>query len=175
MLKLLRDNRASYSSTAVIGIKIITIFVIIGVLLVDLFLFVLTRTVIKTQLDYANRAVYSELDMNRLARRELYIDPVQGEAKFYEVLRSNLDLNASLEQINYRYRLVDVRVVDFVIYNEEDLPAVTPGGQSIDFVSVYSRLEVDIQPLLFGFQPIITIRPYLITDLPDHLVKTFRP
>jgi len=66
MLKFLRDNRASYSSTAVIGIKIITLFVIFSILLVDLFLFVLTRNVIKTQMDYANRAVYAELDMNRL-------------------------------------------------------------------------------------------------------------
>jgi len=175
MLKFLRDNRASYSSTAVIGIKIITLFVIFSILLVDLFLFVLTRNVIKTQMDYANRAVYAELDMNRLARRELYIDPVQGQAKFYEYLRDNLDLNASLEQVNYRYRLLDVRVVDFRIYNESDLPATTPAGQTIDFVAVFSRLEVDIQPILFGFEPVITIRPYLITDLPDHLVKTFRP
>lgn len=175
MLKIFRDKKASYSSTAVIGLKVITIFVLISILLVDLLLFVMTRSVIKTQMDYANRAVYAELDMDRLARRELYIDEVQGEAKFYEYLRSNLDLNASLEQINVRYRLLDVRVVEFEIYNTADLPAVTPQGQAINHVAVYSRLEVDIQPLLFGITPVITISPYLVTDLPDHLVKTFRP
>lgn len=68
-----------------------------------------------------------------------------------------------------------VTVKNFEIYNKAELPAVTPNGKTVNMVSVYSEIEVEVLPFLNGMLGTVKINPHLTTDLPDYLVNSFHP
>lgn len=176
MLKKLKMNEKAGGAVALKGLTVILIMITVIALLLDCIYIGICYFYIKTQMDMANRAVYAEIDRTRLADRELYIDKSTGETKFYEYLKKNLKLNDSLEPIGLNMRIEGpIQVLDIIIYNESDLPAVTPVGTNIDMVSVHSRIEAQIRPIFIGIFTTVTIRPYIDTDLPDKLVKNFHP
>jgi len=131
---------------------------------------------IKTQMDMSNRAVYKLIDFDRLARREIYINETNGASVFADQLRENLKLDAGFTPTGEcPIRIIgQVEIESFEIYNQEELPAITPVGTSIDFVAVHSRLSVTYRPVFLTFLP-ITFHPYMDTDVPDSLLKTYHP
>lgn len=175
MLKKLRMDEKAGGAVALKILTVNLIIITVIALLLDSIYVGICYFYIKTQMDMANRAVYAEIDRIRLADRELYIDKTDGEAKFYEYLKKNLKLNENLEPIGLNMRIEGpIKVLDIIIYNESDLPAITPVGTNIDMVSVHSRIEVHVRPIFIGIFTNVTIRPYIDTDLPDKLVKNFQ-
>lgn len=170
----IRDERGS-STIAVKSIVLITFVVLIMYVVIDFYYLSNVYRYVKDQQDLANRAVYAEIDRTLLADRQLFVDDNRGRAKFEEYLHKNLELDAS-DRPGRDIRIVGaVQVKQFIIYNTEDLPAVTPNGKTVNFVSVYSEIEVEVKPFLYGKFGSIKLNPHLLTDLPDQLVKTFHP
>lgn len=172
--KIYKDERGS-ATIAIKSLVMITFFVLLMYVLIDFYYLSNIYRYVKGQQDLSNRAVYAQIDLTRLADRELYIDDNLGRAKFEEYLEKNLELDAS-NNPGRDIRIVgSVEVKEFIIYNTDDLPATTPNGKTVTFVSVYSEIEVEIRPFLYGKFGTIKLNPHLLTDLPDKLVKTFHP
>lgn len=172
--RFIKDQRGS-GTIAIKSLVLITFFIMMMYVIIDFYYLSNIYRYVKGQQDLANRAVYAQIDMTRLADRELYIDDTLGRAKFEEYLEKNLELDAS-NNPGRDIRIVGaVEVKEFIIYNTEDLPATTPNGKTVTFVSVYSEIEVEVRPFLYGKFGTIKLNPHLLTDLPDKLVKTFHP
>lgn len=171
---ILKDQRGSGSGITLKSLAVILIMLMLVAVIIDSLYVAVAYFYIKTQMDMSNRAVYAEVDILKLADRQFYIDENKGEKRFYSYLKKNLNLDNSLEPINPGFNIVGpIKIIDFEIYNEEDLPSVTPVGTYVDMISVHSRIEVKIRPIFYGFFDDVTIRPYIDTDLPDKLLKTF--
>lgn len=175
MKKIIEDERGGSGAVAIKGLVMISFFVLIMYVLIDFYYLSNIYKYVKAQQDLANRAVYASLDGDRLADRQFYIDENLGRIKFQEYLTRNLELDTSDIPGRDMRLLGNVIVKDFKIYNSSDLPAVTPNGKPVDFVSVYSEIEVEVRPFLWGKFGTIKLTPHLLTDLPDKLLKTFHP
>lgn len=173
--QFIKDQRGG-PAVSLKGLFTILIILMIAALLIDSIYVGLGYVYIKTQMDMANRAVYRDVDQIRLADRELYIDESNGEDTFYEFLINNLNLNSSLTPVSANSGIVGpIKIIGFEIYNIPELPAITPVGTPVNLVSVHSQIEATIRPIFFGWFTDIKIQPYMDTDLPDKLVKTFHP
>lgn len=131
---------------------------------------------IKTQMDMSNRSVYKLIDLTRLADREIYINETNGSLVFADQLRENLKLDAGYTPTeDCPIRITgQVEIESFEIYNQDELPAITPVGTPLDFVAVHSRIRVTYRPVFLTFLP-VTFHPYMDTDVPDALLRTFHP
>lgn len=172
--RLIYDQRAA--ATAIQALVTLLIFTLLFALIIDVGYVTYVYFDIKTQMDLANRAVYKNINADRLAEREFYIDESQGWQTFLEKLRTNMKLDDEMNpRADNEYRIVGtVNVISFEIYNQDELPAVTPAGTHVDEVSVHSRVEVRIRPLFIWFSE-ITVRPHIDTDIPDKLLLTYHP
>lgn len=175
MKQFLKDQRAG-ATVAIKGLFMSLVILMIIAVLIDSIYIGICYFYIKTQMDMSNRAVYAEIDSNKLADRELYIDEAAGQDKFYEYLKKNLTLDNNLAPTVHKFNIVGpVKIIGFEIYNLSELPATTPIGTRVDMVAVHSQLEIKIKPIFFGWLKDVTIKPYMDTDLPDKLVKTLHP
>lgn len=174
--RLLKDEKGSGgSSISIMSMVLLLFFVLIMYVLIDFYYMANVYAFVKNQQDLSNRAVYAELDQTHLADRELYIDELVGRQKFEEYLVKNLELNSSNIPARNMRLVGNVVVKEFEIYNTAELPAITPNGKVINTVSVYSEIEIEIQPFLFGRFGNLKFSPRLTTDVPDVLLKTFHP
>lgn len=168
MIKRLWNDERGAATISINALVVILLLTMFSVLVIDTFYLGVCYLYVKTEADMANRAVYADVDPVKLADREFYIDATVGEQKFYEYLKKNLKLDNDLKMTGTNLRIVGpIKVLDFKIYNSSDLPAVSPLGNSIEKVTVFSRLEIQVQPIFYGLFGNITIRPYIETNLPD--------
>lgn len=166
--KFIKDEKAGAISIAGLYLAIAAAMLIF--VFIDLYYLSNVYRYIKNQQDLANRAVYATLDLNQLAERKLYIDETAGKLKFEEYIRKNLQVKSNFYEIIEG----DIIIKEFEIYNESELPAVTPEGKSINNITVHSKIEVNVKPIMF--EPLtVRLSPYLTTDIPENLVKTFHP
>lgn len=163
---IFKDERGSGGSTVAIKSLVLVVFItLIMYVLIEFSYMANVYAFVKNQQDLSNRAVYAELDETYLADRKVYIDETRGRLKFQEYLNKNLEP-----------RIVGSIVVkEFEIYNSTELPAITPNGKIINTVSVYSEIEIEIEPFLEGRFGTIKFNPTLTTDVPDFLLKKFHP
>ncbi len=163
---------------ATVSLKMIvyTIFItMLMLVIIDFYAMTSVYSYIKNQQGLANRAVYAALDETYLARRELYIDESLGRSVFESYLNKNLDPAKTKTNIS-GLRLVDgVKVVHFEIYNTNELPAISPSGKAVTELSVYSEIEINIRPILIGKFTTVKFNPRMMTDIPDHLLRTYHP
>lgn len=143
--------------------------------LIDFYYMANVYSFVKNQQELANRAVYAELDQNQLADHNLYIDENLGRAKFEEYITKNLELDSNDIPARNMRLVGSVVVKEFEIYNTGEIPTTTPAGKVVDEVSVYSEIEIEVKPFLFGRFGTIKFNPKLTTDVPDILLRTFRP
>lgn len=177
MLKVIKtiykDERGSGGGTIAIKSIVLTVFfALIMYVIINFYFMANVYAIIKDQQDLANRAVYAELDETYLADRKLYIDETRGRQKFEEYLDKNLELDSHNIPARNMRLVGSVVVKKFEIYNTDELPAVTPNGKTVNTVSVYSEIEVEIQPFLVGRFGTIKFNPRITTDVPDILLRT---
>lgn len=147
---------------------VVMIIIFIGMaLVVDVCYVTYSYMYIKTQMDMSNRAVYKDLDLDKLAERKIYINETAGESTFYNNLKKNLNLDSSYTPTgDCQIRIVgEVKVKSFEIYNEDELPVTSATGTYLDKIAVSSQLEVKIRPIFVWFKD-VTIRPYIDTYIP---------
>lgn len=174
MKKIIKDERGS-GAIAIQSIVTIIFITLLSFVLMNFYYMSTVKAFVKNQQDLANRAVYAAIDETQLAYRIIYIDETKGREIFDYYLRKNLDLD-SLNIPGRDLGLVgSVVVKNFEIYNEAELPAITPSGRTVNFISVYSEIEIEMKPLLFGLFGSVKFNPELTTDIPDHMLKTFHP
>lgn len=169
------DERGGGATVAIKGLVLIVFISGMLLVLIDFYYLANVYRYVKDQQELANRAVYAAIDMNQLAERNIFIDEVDGREVFEDYLTKNLDLDA-VGVPNRHLKIVgSINVKNFEIYNTTELPNVTPNGVDVDKVSVYSEIEVEVEPLLVGKFGTITIRPHMTTYIPEFLIKTFHP
>lgn len=173
-LKTFLRNQKGY--TILQGLVVLMIVFIGFIFVVEVGSAVYSYNYIKTQMDMSNRAVYKLIDLNRLADREIYINEINGTTVFTEKLKENLRLNPDYTpKEDCPIRIIgQVEIESFKIYNQDDLPAITPVGTHLNYVAIHSRIKVRYSPIFFSFIP-VTFNPYMDTDAPDVLLKTFHP
>lgn len=124
------------------------------------------RQVIKQALDYSNMAVYREMDRNKLADGILYIDEVAGQDTFREFLARNLKLDGDLNPLPGSLAAGRVEILDFRVFNPEDLPGVDGMGHPVDEVTVFSAIRVPVRPVFSGLFATVPITVAITTDAP---------
>jgi len=146
---------------------IVTITMMLFALAFDTAFLYARRDTIKQALDYSNMAVYRNMDRDKLADGILYIDKSAAQGTFREFLAQNLQLDADLNPLTGSLATGPVQVVDFQVFNPEDLPNTDGLGNPVTEVSVYSQIRVPVQPVFSGFFTIVSVPVAITTDVPD--------
>jgi len=155
------------NASAILGLVIILTGTMIFALMFDIGYLIMRRDVAKNALDYSNMAVYREVNEDRLADGELYINKGPAEATFLIYLQHNLKLDSNLNPLSNSMASDQVEVVSFEVYNPDDLPATDSLGNTVDEVSVHSRLVVPLKPMFIGLFTTVNMPVAITTDIPE--------
>jgi len=163
-----QDNKGATS--AIIGVVTVMIAIMLFALAFDTAFLYVRRDVIKQALDYSNLAVYRELDRDRLADGELYLNEIAAQDTFREFLAQNLRLDGNLNPLPGSPAAEPVTVADFRIFNPEDLPNTDGLGNPVTEVSVYSQIWVPVRPVFAGLFTTVSVPVAITTDVPDGIL-----
>ncbi len=169
------------NGNAVIGLIIVLMISMIFFLLVEIGHLYISVQHIKNDLDFANMAVWKELNQDQLAYgiyqfHNEYETPQQGLNRARETFMQYLSRNAGLNPFSFKPipthpLLADdpVQIIDFRVYLKDDLPVLSPEGKTIDKISVYSRIRVKIKTLFSMFGEGVVTDVGIISNLEDDL------
>lgn len=160
-----QDNKGT--AAAIIGVVTVMLAMMLFALAFDTAFLYARRDAIKQALDYSNMAVYRNLDLDKLADGILYINKTAAEDTFQEFLAQNLRLDESLNPLPGSYAAGPVQVVDFRVFNPEDLPNTDGLGNPVTEVSVYSQVRVPVRPVFSGLFTTVSVPVAITTDVPD--------
>jgi len=161
----LKNNEGNGS--VLMGLAIIMTGVMAFALMFDIGYLIMRRDVAKNALDFSNMAVYREINEDRLADGELYINKGPAEDTFLNYLQHNFKLDSSLNPLPNSIACGQVEVVSFEVFNSDDLPATDTLGNTIDEVSVHSRLVVPLEPMFIGLFTTVNMPVAITTDIPE--------
>jgi len=156
-------------ASAVIGSIIIFIAMLLLALVFDTAFLYARRDAIKQALDYSNMAVYRNLNREKLADSILEIDKTAAQETFREFLAHNLRLDGNLNPLPGSLAAGVVDIVDFRVFNPEELPNTDGLGNPITEVSVYSQVMVPVKPLFSGLFTTVSVSVAITTDIPEGL------
>lgn len=169
-MRFLHDKRGT--ATSIMGAVAILTAISVFALVFDLGYLALKQKAIKRGLDYANLAVFREIDQDLLARGVIHINQLPAEDTFRTYLQQNLRLDTSLAPLPGSIAAGPVSIDEFQVFNTEDLPAVDGLGHPITEVSVYSAITVPVQPFFIGLFGPVTLRVAITTDVPSGLLQS---
>jgi len=162
-----RDRKGG--ATAVIGAIITLISMMLFALAFDTAFLYARRDAIKQALDYSNMAVYRNLNREKLVDGILEIDVISAQDTFREFLANNLRLDGNLNPLPGSLAAGPVQVVDFQVFNPEDLPNTDGLGNIVTEVSVYSQIRVPVKPIFSGLFSTVSVPVAITTDIPEGL------
>lgn len=162
-----RDRKGAAS--AVVGSIILLVAMTLLALAFDTAFLYARRDAIKQALDYSNMAVYRDLNREKLADGILAIDKTAAQDTFREFLAQNLRLESNLTPRPGSFAAGLVQVVDFRVFNPEDLPNTDGLGNPVNEVSVYSQIRVPVKPLFSGLLTTVSVPVAITTDIPEGL------
>lgn len=162
-----RDRKGG--ATAVIGAIITLISMMLFALAFDTAFLYARRDTTKQALDYSNMAVYRNLNREKLADGILEIDVISAQDTFREFLANNLRLDGNLNPLPGSLAAGPVQVVDFQVFNPEDLPNTDGLGNIVTEVSVYSQIRVPVKPIFSGLFGTVSVPVAITTDIPEGL------
>ncbi|KKM13048.1 hypothetical protein SY88_00320 [Clostridiales bacterium PH28_bin88] len=162
-----QDNKGT--AAAIIGVITVMLAMMLFALAFDTAFLYARRDAIKQALDYSNMAVYRNLDLDKLADGILYINKTAAEDTFQEFLAQNLRLDGSLNPLPGSLAAGPVQVVDFRVFNPEDLPNIDGLGNPVTEVSVYSQVRVPVRPVFSGLFTTVSVPVAITTDVPRGL------
>lgn len=162
-----RDRKGG--ATAVIGAIITLISMMLFALAFDTAFLYARRDAIKQALDYSNMAVYRNLNREKLVDGILEIDVTSAQDTFREFLANNLRLDGNLNPLPGSLAAGPVQVVDFQVFNPEDLPNTDGLGNIVTEVSVYSQIRVPVKPIFSGLFSTVSVPVAITTDIPEGL------
>lgn len=155
------------TASAIIGMLTVMIAMMLFALAFDTAFLYARRDAIKQALDYSNMAVYRNMDRGKLADGILYIDKTAAQETFRDFLAQNLRLDESLNPLPGSHAAGPVQVVDFRVFNPEDLPNIDGLGNRVTEVSVYSQIRVPVRPVFSGLFTMVSVPVAITTDVPD--------
>ncbi|TDA67827.1 MAG: hypothetical protein D9V47_09970 [Clostridia bacterium] len=162
-----RDRKGAAS--ALIGVVTVMMAMMLFALAFDAAFLYARRDAIKQALDYSNMAVYRELDRDRLADGDLYLNEITAQDTFREFLAQNLRLDGNLNPRPGSPAAGPVEVVDFRVFNPQDLPNTDGLGNPVTEVSVYSQIRVPVRPVFVGLFTTVSVPVAITTDVPEGL------
>lgn len=177
--KFCKDQHGN--GNAVIGLIIVLMTTMMFYLLVEIGHLYVSVQHLKNDLDFANMAVWKELNQEQLAYgiyqfHDQNETPQQGlnraRETFLQFLSGNTGLHPySLKPVSTHLFLTDdpVQIMDFRVYLHDDLPVISPEGNTIDKVSVYSRIRVKIKTLFFMFGDGVMTDVSIVSNIEDDL------
>lgn len=159
------------NASAILGLFIILISTMMFGLMFDVGYLIMRRDIAKNALDFSNMAVYREVDDNHLADGELYINEGSAENTFLNYLQYNLKLDSNLNPLPNSIASGRVEVVSFEVFNPDELPATDSLGNTVNEVSVHSRIVVPIKPMFAGLFTTINMPVAITTDIPEGVLE----
>jgi len=162
-----RDKKGAAS--AVIGSITIMVAMMLFALAFDTAFLYARRDAIKQALDYSNMAVYRNLKRNKLADGIIEINETAGQDTFRQFLAQNLRLDGNLNPLEGSLAAGPVQIIDFKVFNPEDLPNIDGLGNRVTEVSVYSQIRVPVRPVFSGLFTTVSILVAITTDVPEGL------
>ncbi len=159
--------------TVTISLKMIIFFIFMITIMfvcIDLITIMNMYDYINNHQKLANYEVYDAVDED-----ELYIDETLGRDAFESYLNRNLDPDKVEINISMFRIIDDVKVVNFEIYNTNELPAISPSGKTVTKLSVYSEIEINIKTILIGKFTTVKFNMRMMTDVPDRLLRIYHP
>lgn len=175
--RLIGDQKGG--SNAIVGVVIIFFSMLFIMLLIEIGRLYLIAESFKNDLDFANASVWSVVDIERLAYREIQFHSLteteadglaRAKNTFRAYLQENMNLLPSLHPDDPNGVIAGpVAIERYEVYLKPDIPLTNTDGIYIDKVSVYSKINVPVKLLFEVFGETYDMPVIRVTNLEDDL------